>query len=444
MNLHRLLGISLLFVLVAPDAQARSRLPACPGDTSARWHECFGTIRFRGGGAYVGEWRDDSRHGLGVRYGASGEVLQTGRWDRDRLIEAIPLDRASYPFQSAASASPPAVADRRAPEIVERRDASDQPGSTGTGFAVSPGHLITNQHVVAGCQRVEVFSVDGRRSGMVLDTDESVDLALIRVTGLGGEVARLRRPGSLRLGEAAFAFGFPLTGLLSDSGNFTNGVVSGLRGLRDSANEFQITTPVQPGNSGGAVIDASGNVIGVVVSKLNATEVARSTGDIPQNVNFAVSLLTVADFLARNRIAVQTVERLPAIDTVQLADLARGFTHRIACQPSAGASPQRGSADAGSARAPAQAAVDTTVEIRNRSSEPILYIFVSPVSSDQWGSDLLGQDTLASGRSFTVRPAASQGCRYDVMVEYQSGKKEEKRDQNFCELIDLSFSGPGR
>jgi len=180
------------------------------------------------------------------------------------------------------------------------------------------------------------------------------------------------------------------------------------------------------------------------VSKLNATEVARSTGDIPQNVNFAVSLLAVADFLARNRIAVQTIDRLPAIDTVQLADLAKGFTHRIVCQTAAAASPSRAGADAGSARAPAQAAVDTTVEIRNRSSEPILYIFVSPVSSDKWGSDLLGQDTLVAGRSFTARPPVSQGCRFDVMVEYLSGKKEEKRDQNFCELIDLSFSGPGQ
>lgn len=335
-------------------------------------------------------------------------------------------------------------ADRRAREGAARPTASDQGSTTGTGFAVAPGHIVTNQHVVAGCQRVEVFSVDGRRSGVVLDSDESVDLAVVRVTGLGGSVAKVRRPGSVRLGEPAFAFGFPLTGLLSEGGNFTNGVVSGLRGLRDSANEFQITTPVQPGNSGGAVIDSAGHVIGVVVSKLNASEVARATGDIPQNVNFAVSLPALADFLGRNRVTMQTVERLPAIDTVQLADLARSFTHRIVCQDATASAPARGGgARAGSSQPPAQAPIDTTVELRNQASEAILEIYVSPVSSDNWGNDLLGDNVLAKGRSFTAKPPANQGCRYDVLVKYESGKQEERRDQNFCELIELKFSGPG-
>jgi S1-C subfamily serine protease len=531
--------LSTLFLVLLPVsmASAQSRLPPCPSDTSVRWHDCFGTIRFNDGETYVGEWRNDKRngqgtttfpdghryvgeyrddkrhgqgiytfpdgeqytgayregkrdgygslslpsgekyvgewradkrHGLGVRYARSGAAIQAGRWDQDRFAQALQLDMARYPFQSSGPVAQAGAdearrraeaqaneerrrrqeleqqlaEERRAREAAERRDASDQGGSTGTGFAVAPGHLVTNQHVVAGCQRVEVFSVDGRRSGVVLDTDESVDLALVRVTGLGGNLAKIRRPGSLRLGEAAYAFGFPLSGLLSEGGNFTNGVVSGLRGLRDSANEFQITTPVQPGNSGGAVIDSAGHVIGVVVSKLNASEVARTTGDIPQNVNFAVSLLALADFLGRNRISVQTVERLPAVDTVQLADLARAFTHRIVCQEASAAAPARGGA--GTASAPSQATGDTTVELRNQASEPIFSIFVSPVSSDQWGDDLLGQETLAVGRSFTAKPPANQGCRYDVMVQYKSGKKEEKRDQNFCELIELKFSGPGR
>ena len=127
--------------------------------------------------------------------------------------------------------------------------------SSGTAFAVAPGLLVTNQHVVEGCASVEVVASDGRRTGAVVDADALIDLALIRVTGLKGATARLRSPRSVRLGEAVMVFGFPLSGSLTSGGNFTSGLVSGLRGLRDAAGEIQITAPVQPGNSGGEYRD---------------------------------------------------------------------------------------------------------------------------------------------------------------------------------------------
>lgn len=101
--------------------------------------------------------------------------------------------------------------------------------------------------------------------------------------------------------------------------------------MRDSASQIQISTPVQPGNSGGALADASGSVIGVVVGKLNAGAVARATGDIPQNVNFAVSLQALSDFLMKNNVPMRTVDRGASIDTAQLAEFLRSFTHRVEC-----------------------------------------------------------------------------------------------------------------
>jgi serine protease Do len=171
--------------------------------------------------------------------------------------------------------------------------------SSGTAFAVAPGLLITNQHVVARCSSVDVVATDGRRSGSIVDADAQIDLALMRVSGITGATARLRSPRSIRLGESVTVFGFPLTGALSSGGNFTTGVVSALRGLRDAAGELQITAPVQPGNSGGPLMDASGLVIGVVQAKLDALRSAIVTGDIPQNVNFAISLEVLANFLAK-------------------------------------------------------------------------------------------------------------------------------------------------
>ena len=102
---------------------------------------------------------------------------------------------------------------------------------------------------------------------------------------------------SVKLGEDAIAFGFPLTGALSSDGNLTVGNISSLSGWQNDRTKFQISAPVQPGNSGGPLVDRSGRVIGVVVAKLNAIEVAKVTGDIPQNVNFAIKSDVLIGFL---------------------------------------------------------------------------------------------------------------------------------------------------
>ena len=204
--------------------------------------------------------------------------------------------------------------------------------SSGTAFAVAPGLLVTNQHVVAGCSSVEVVAADGRRAGSIVDADSQIDLALLRVAGIKGATVRLRNPRNIRLGESVMVFGFPLSGSLSSGGNFTSGLVSGLRGLRDAAGEIQITAPVQRGNSGGPLLDASGLVIGVVQSKLDALHSAKVTGDIPQNVNFAISLDVLVDFLVKNKVTFRDGAPSAPLDTARVADLAQSFTYRIECR----------------------------------------------------------------------------------------------------------------
>ena len=203
--------------------------------------------------------------------------------------------------------------------------------SSGTAFVVAPGLLVTNHHVIEGCGAIEVIASDGRRPATVVDSVEQIDLALLRVYGLRGGVASLRTQSIAQLGESATVFGFPLGGALSSTGNFTTGVVSSLRGLRDAAGEIQITAPVQPGNSGGPVLDRAGAVIGVVQSKLDALRAVRATGDIPQNVNFAVSLDVLADFLAKNSVSFKAADRQAALETTQVAEMAQTFTYKISC-----------------------------------------------------------------------------------------------------------------
>jgi S1-C subfamily serine protease len=111
-------------------------------------------------------------------------------------------------------------------------------------------------------------------------SNNTIDLALLQAPSVKpGVVATFRQTDAI-IGEPIVVFGFPLTGVLSTSGNLTTGTVSATSGMRDNSRNLQITAPVQPGNSGGPLLDQSGNVIGVVVAKLDAAKAASITGDI--------------------------------------------------------------------------------------------------------------------------------------------------------------------
>jgi hypothetical protein len=216
--------------------------------------------------------------------------------------------------------------------VVVAEGAAAQGLLSGTAFSVAPELLVTNQHVVSGCLSVDAIFSDGRRKSSIVAVDADNDLALLRVPGLKGTTATLRSPSTLRLGESVFVFGFPLTGALSSGGNFTSGLVSALRGLRDSASQVQITSPIQPGNSGGPLMDSSGLVIGVVQAKLDAIRAAKSIGDVPQNVNFAISLASLTQFLIKHKIDFRTATRSAALDAASVAEMAQNFTHRVECR----------------------------------------------------------------------------------------------------------------
>jgi len=175
--------------------------------------------------------------------------------------------------------------------------------SSGTGFAVGNGNsVLTNFHVVDGCKSVRIADVG---PGQIKILDRRNDIAVIQpdrpITG----PLRFRSDDQLKPGEEIIVIGFPLKGLLSSAPTVTTGIVSSLAGLRDDRTRFQISAPVQPGNSGGPVLDRAGNVVGMVVSKLNVLRIARMTGDIPQNVNFAIPVSIITSILDANSIKYQ-------------------------------------------------------------------------------------------------------------------------------------------
>lgn len=107
----------------------------------------------------------------------------------------------------------------------------------------------------------------------------------------------------IRLGEPVASYGFPYAGILSSSGNFALGNITSLSGMNDDSRFTQILTPVQPGNSGGSLLDMSGDVIGVVEGQLNAITMMQVGGGVPQNVNFAIQAPIVVNFLSTKGVA---------------------------------------------------------------------------------------------------------------------------------------------
>ena len=136
------------------------------------------------------------------------------------------------------------------------------------------------------------------------------------------------------------ALGYPLSGLLATTANLSVGNVSALAGLGDDLRYLQISAPVQPGNSGGPLLDASGHLIGIVTGKLDATRAARFFGDIPQNVNFALKAEVARTFLDSKGIVYQTARSEQQLSPADVGEIARPFTVQIKCdQASAFAAP---------------------------------------------------------------------------------------------------------
>ncbi len=170
---------------------------------------------------------------------------------------------------------------------------------TGTGFLVSTsGHVITNFHVIDGCVGDISGNLTGEPSGTlrVVSTDEINDLALLQASKTFDDVAVIRAT-PVRSGDAIIAIGFPFHGLLTSDFTVTTGIVSSLSGIFNDTRHLQISAGVQSGNSGGPLFDTSGNVVGVVVSKLDALKTVKVTGDMPQNINFAIKTGAMRDFL---------------------------------------------------------------------------------------------------------------------------------------------------
>lgn len=164
--------------------------------------------------------------------------------------------------------------------------------STGTGFFVTnDGYMVTNFHVIDGATSVTVVSPAEKKEfpATVVQTDPANDIAILKVEAQTSGIP-LAASFSGAKGEEVLTLGFPLVALQGQEQKATFGRINALSGIQNDIRFVQVDVPIQPGNSGGPLLNSRGEVVGVVTATLNQIVTLRASGSLPQNVNYAVKI----------------------------------------------------------------------------------------------------------------------------------------------------------
>jgi len=237
---------------------------------------------------------------------------------------------SSKGYQVTASKAGSASAKSKEPAPSQQRAAR----SSGSAFAVTAtGHLLTNNHVVKDCETLAVSAPGvAPARGRVIARDDRNDLALVQAP-LATPTYAAFRTSPMRPGESIVALGFPLKGVLANEVNVSTGTVSALAGIANDTSKLQISAPIQPGNSGGPLLDSTASISGIVVEKLDALAMARSSGTIPEGIAFGIKSELAVLFLrsagVEPRMAPLT---LPRLDGVEVAQRGRPMTYLLECE----------------------------------------------------------------------------------------------------------------
>ena len=269
------------------------RMPPSTGPSSGTCAGVRGALSLgcSDGRSLAGTWRSEGRCGQAYGLGQDGDGA------RFHLVYGMSHVGARLVVGDALDS----LRERPAlPPLDDDAGAAARKSSTGTGFFVTrSGHVLTAKHVVDGAQQVQVLVGDDLLDARVLATDENDDLALLEVQSITRPLP-VRRTSGLAKGEEVLTLGYPVPVLQGRELKATFGHVNALSGLQGDPRFAQVDVPIQPGNSGGPLLDDEGEVVGVVMGTLDPSVLGRVAGFVPQNVNYALKSERLQRFLARN------------------------------------------------------------------------------------------------------------------------------------------------
>lgn len=209
--------------------------------------------------------------------------------------------------------------------------------SSGTGFFINrEGHVITNAHVVKNCQNIELRTADGTTAASLVAKDDTRDLAVLRAARVPGTVAPLRwNIKALQIGRPLYLYGYPGQRGSAGQPTFSRTKLAGLLGPSGEPEWLQLESVAQQGNSGGPVLDGSGNVIAVISGRAETYRTPTSAGGKPTLVSkadVAITLTALEAFLNKNQVTYyQSSSGLVALADPILQRNASRFVVNVRC-----------------------------------------------------------------------------------------------------------------
>ena len=269
-----------------------------------------GVYTFADGRKAVGTFKNDKLNGYAIKYFANGSIDKEGIFKDDEFL---------YAKDFTPNATDKSIQDE---EVIN--------ASSGSGFAVSlDGYVITNNHVIEGCQEVIVHTKEKDIKTRIISFDPQNDLALLKGDFRPKTVFALsnNRPELL---QDIYVAGYPFGNAISSSIKVTKGIISSLTGIGNNFSNIQIDAALQSGNSGGPIIDDNGNVIAVAVSKLDAKYMLENFGSIPENTNFGIKSSVVKSMLDSNDVTRPNPNQTE-ISKTRLGKIISSGTYFISC-----------------------------------------------------------------------------------------------------------------
>ncbi len=216
------------------------------------------------------------------------------------------------------------------PNLTDIGESSSTSVSTGTAWSVAGGYAVTNHHVVAGKSSIYLMNQKGEKIiATVVASDVEHDIALLSVVNGKLPPALFLAASNARLGASVFTIGFPRVDVMGKTPKLSLGIISSINGLSDDPTSYQISVPIQPGNSGGPLVNMRGEVVGLITTMLGTVSADNGEPQPLASINYALKAGYVEALLRNLPDRSALVERSIAHDSDNLETLADRIQHSV-------------------------------------------------------------------------------------------------------------------